>query len=75
MRNLVVDKKYDNKKLSKLLLDTFPALKYGIFVKALKKKDILINEKRVSRIALYMKMIESKYILSMICFIKNMIFQ
>ena len=49
MRNLVVDKKYDNKKLSKLLLDTFPALKYGIFVKALKKKDILINEKRVSK--------------------------
>ena len=40
MRDLVVDKKYDNKKLSKLLLDTFPALKYGIFVKALKKKDI-----------------------------------
>ena len=49
MRDLVVDKKYDNKKLSKLLLDTFPALKYGIFVKALKKKDILINEKRVSK--------------------------
>lgn len=49
MRDLVIDKKYDNKKLSKLLLDTFPALKYGIFVKALKKKDILINEKRVSK--------------------------
>ena len=43
MRDLVVDKKYDNKKLSKLLLDTYPALKYGTFVKALKKKDILIN--------------------------------
>ena len=38
MRDLVVDKKYDNKKLSKLLLDTYPALKYGTFVKALKKK-------------------------------------
>ena len=49
MRDLVVDKKYDNKKLSKLLLDTYPALKYGTFVKALKKKDILINEKRVSK--------------------------
>ena len=43
MRDLVVDKKYDNKKLSKLLLDTYPALKYGTFVKALKKKDILIR--------------------------------
>lgn len=49
MRDLVVDKKYDNKKLSKLLLDAFPALKYGTFVKALKKKDILINDKRISR--------------------------
>lgn len=49
MRDLVVDKKYDNKKLSKLLLDIYPALKYGTFVKALKKKDILINEKRISK--------------------------
>ena len=49
MRDLVVDKKYDNKKLSKLLLDTFPALKYGTFVKALRKKDILINDIRISR--------------------------
>ena len=38
-----------SEKLSKLLLDTYPALKYGTFVKALKKKDILINEKRVSK--------------------------
>lgn len=49
MKDLVVDKKYDNKKLSKLLLETYPGLKYGTFVKALKKKDILINEKRVSK--------------------------
>lgn len=49
MKDLVVDKKYDNKKLSKLLLETYPGLKYGTFVKALKKKDILINEKRISK--------------------------
>ena len=49
MRSLIVNKKYDNKKLSKLLLDTYPALKFGTFVKALKKKDILINEKRISK--------------------------
>ena len=49
MKELIVNKKYDNKKLSKLLLETYPALKYGTLVKALKKKDILINEKRISK--------------------------
>ena len=49
MKELIVNKKYDNKKLSKLLLETYPGLKYGTFVKALKKKDILINDKRISK--------------------------
>ena len=49
MKDLIVSKKYDNKKLSKLLLETYPGLKYGTFVKSLKKKDILINDKRISK--------------------------
>ena len=49
MKNLIVSKKYDNKKLSKLLLETYPGLKFSTFSKALKKKDILINEKRISK--------------------------
>lgn len=49
MKNLIVSKKYDNKKLSKLLLETYPGLKFSTFSKALKKKDILINDKRISK--------------------------
>ena len=49
MKNLIVSKKYNNKKLSKILFDTYNALTFGTFCKALKKKDILINEKRISK--------------------------
>lgn len=49
MKNLTVTKKYNNKKLSKLLMETYPALKFSTFSKALKKRDILINEKRISK--------------------------
>lgn len=48
MKKLVVDKKYDNKKLNTFLLDTFSALKPSTIFKALRKKDIVINDKRVS---------------------------
>ena len=44
MRELIVDKKYDNKKLSKIVLETFPGLTFNEFNKALRKKDIRINE-------------------------------
>lgn len=49
MKNLTVTKKYNNKKLSKLLMETYPALKFSTFSKALKKKDVLINGKRISK--------------------------
>ncbi len=49
MKDLIVSKKYDNKKLSKLLMETYSALKFSTFSKALKKKDILINDKRISK--------------------------
>ena len=44
MKDLIVSKKYDNKKLSKLLMETYPALKFSTFSKALKKKDILMEK-------------------------------
>lgn len=48
MRILVVNEKQNNKKLDKVLLDYFPNLKQNTLYKALRKKDIRINEKRVS---------------------------
>lgn len=48
MKNLIVDKKYDNKKLNTFLLDSFKALKPSTIFKALRKKDIIINGKRIN---------------------------
>ncbi len=47
MKKLIVDKKYDNKKLNTFLLDTFSGLKLNTIFKALRKKDILVNNKRI----------------------------
>lgn len=49
MKKLVVDKKYDNKKLNTFLLDSFGGLKPSSIFKALRKKDILINGTRVNQ--------------------------
>ena len=48
MKTLFVNEKYNGKKLNKFLQDTFPTLSTNIFYKALRKKDIKINEKRVN---------------------------
>ena len=48
MKKLVVDKKYDNKKLNTFLLDTFSGLKQSTIYKALRKKDIIVNGKRIT---------------------------
>ena len=48
MKKLVVNKKYDNKKLDKFLKDNIPTLSNNLFYKTLRKKDIKINSKRVS---------------------------
>lgn len=48
MKKLVVDKKYNNKKLNTFLLDTFSGLKPSTIFKALRKKDIIINDKRIT---------------------------
>lgn len=48
MKKLVVDKKYDSKKLNTFLLDSFSGLKPSTIFKALRKKDIIINGKRIN---------------------------
>ena len=49
MKELVVNSKYDGKKLNNFLLDTFEGLSLNILYKALRKKDIRINDVRVNR--------------------------
>ena len=49
MKKLIVDKKYDGKKLNKFLLDNIPNLTYGLFCNTLRKKDIKINGKRTNK--------------------------
>ena len=43
MKEIVVNKKYDGKKLNSFLLDNFDGLKLNTLYKALRKKDIRIN--------------------------------
>lgn len=47
MKSLVVSSKYNNKKLNTFLLDTFNGLSMNTLYKALRKKDILVNDIRV----------------------------
>lgn len=48
MRKIIVDKKYDGKKLNTFLLDNFNGLSLNILYKALRKKDIRINNIKVN---------------------------
>ncbi len=48
MKKLIVDKKYNNKKLNTFLQDKIPTLSTSLFYKTLRKKDIKINGKRVT---------------------------
>ncbi len=49
MKILNVPQKYDNKKLIKFILDTFPHLPSSVLYKALRQKDIKINKKRINK--------------------------
>ena len=49
MKKLIVNKKYDGKKLNKFLLDNIPNLSYGLFCNTLRKKDIKVNGKRINK--------------------------
>lgn len=48
MKSLIVSEKYNEKKLNSFLLDTFEGLGINTIYKALRKKDIRVNGKRVS---------------------------
>ena len=48
MRELIVNKKYEEKKLINFLLDNFNNLSLNTIHKALRKKDIRVNEVKVS---------------------------
>lgn len=49
MKKLIVNKKYDGKKLNKFLLDNIPNLSFSLFCNTLRKKDIKINGKRINK--------------------------
>lgn len=48
MKKLIVNEKYNEKKLNKFLLDSIPNLSQNLLYKTLRKKDIKINGKRVN---------------------------
>lgn len=48
MRKIIVDEKYNNKKLNSFILDNFKNLNQNVLFKALRKKDIRINNTKVS---------------------------
>lgn len=48
MKIFTVSENQNNKKLDKVLFEVFPNLKQNTFYKALRKKDIRINDKRIS---------------------------
>jgi len=48
MRNLVVSQKFDGKKLTAYLSHEFPNLSQGAIYKALRKKDIRVNDIKIS---------------------------
>lgn len=48
MKKLIVDKRYNNKKLNTFLFDKLPNLSNNLFYKTLRKKDIKINGKRIN---------------------------
>ena len=48
MKKLIVDKKYNEKKLNKFLFDNIQNLTSNLYYKTLRKKDIKVNGKRVN---------------------------
>ncbi len=49
MKKLIVNKKYDNKKLDKFLFDSIQNLSQNLLYKTLRKKDIKVNGKRINQ--------------------------
>lgn len=69
MKKLIVDEKYNGKNLNRILLDNFEALNLNDLYKALRKKDIKVNGKRVNKnITIYTGDIIEVYILDEVLF-------
>ena len=49
MKTLIINKKYDNKKLNMVLQNEFPELSIHTIYKTLRKKDIKLNGKRIKQ--------------------------
>lgn len=47
MKEIIVNEKYNQKKLNQFIFDTFPLLSQNTFYKALRKKDIRVNNKKI----------------------------
>ena len=63
MEKIVVDEKYNGKKLNKIVLDKISEINYNIFCKILRKKDIKVNGKRTNKdILVYSKDIIEIYL-------------
>ena len=48
MRKIIVDKKFNNKKIQNILQFNFNGLSSSLFFKTLRKKDIKVNGKRIT---------------------------
>lgn len=48
MISFTIDKKYDNKKILSVILELYPNFSYSLLRKALRKKDIRINNTRIN---------------------------
>ena len=63
MEKIVVDEKYNGKKLNKIVLDKISEINYNTFWKILRKKDIKVNGKRTNKdILVYSKDIIEIYL-------------
>ena len=49
MKQIIVNKKYHEKKLNKIILEKLPNMNYPTFCKLLRKKDIKVNGKRINK--------------------------
>ena len=49
MKEIIVNKKYNEKKLNKFILEKLPNINYPTFCKLLRKKDIKVNGKRINK--------------------------
>ena len=49
MKEIIVNKKYNEKKLNKIILEKLPNINYPTFCKLLRKKDIKVNGKRINK--------------------------